>query len=133
VDIIVSDAEIARQTIVDVKEMYKKLGRLVDPSVENPIETAYNEVIRYTNTLQAPITLEEALKHVAFLKSDSVKQYLGGNNVNWSVDHNKRYRHIHDRFADGANVGQIKKGRNEQAVVIYKIKPLTIAKEATTQ
>ena len=121
------DAEVARQIMQDMQLMFVKLGKLVDPSVESPIETAYNEVIQYTNTLEAPITLEEALKHVASV-NNSVKQYLGGNNIDWSIDRNKRYRNIHDRFADDAVIGQIKTGRNGLAVTIDKLKPLTIVK-----
>jgi hypothetical protein len=52
------DADVARQLMQDMQLMFVKLGKLVDPSVENPLEIAYNEVIQYANALEAPITLE---------------------------------------------------------------------------
>jgi DNA replicative helicase MCM subunit Mcm2 (Cdc46/Mcm family) len=120
------DADIAREVMNDVQLMFVKLGRRVDPSVENPIDIACNEIIQYTNTLEAPITFLEALKHV-WATNNSVKQYIG-NGKSWSIGENKRLRHIHDRFSDGAVVGKVKTARGGLAITITNTNPLTIVK-----
>lgn len=120
------DAEIARQTTDDVDLMLRKIGKY-DPMAKNPVDIACTEVIKYTHMLEAPVTLEDAIKHVAF-NNEEVNRYLGGGNAKYSVRENRRYRHIHERFADGAILGQIKTGRDGHAVAIDRLKPLTIAK-----
>src|SRR5688500_7105909 len=124
------DAQIAAEVMQDVHLMFVKMGKRVDPAVEDPRVLTYNEIIQYTNTLAdgVSITFIEAAKHV-YAHNNSIKQYLGGkNSINWSIAENKRLRHVHDKFSDGAVVGKIKIGRGDLAVVITNTNPLTIAK-----
>ena len=121
------DAEIASEVMRDMQLMFVKMGKRIDPAVENPIDLTYHEIIQYANTLEAPITFLEAAKHVC-ANNNSIKQYLGGTGKAWSIGDNKRLRHVHDKFSDGALVGKIKIGRGELAVIITNINPLTISK-----
>ncbi len=121
------DPDIVKEVIQDVQLMFVNMGKMIDPSVEDPVSLTYNAIIQYANTLQAPITFIEAAKHV-WNVNNSIKQYLGSNNPKWSNSENKRLRHVHERFADGATVGTIKVGRGDLAVKIDRLHPLTIVK-----
>jgi DNA replicative helicase MCM subunit Mcm2 (Cdc46/Mcm family) len=119
------DAQIASEIMQDVRLMFVKMGKRVDPTVEDPRDLTYHEIIQYANTLEAPITFLEAAKHVC-AANNSIKQYLGGKI--WSIGDNKRLRHVHDKFSDSAVVGKIKTGRGGLAVTITNTNPLTITK-----
>jgi replicative DNA helicase Mcm len=121
------DAQIANEVMQDVHLMFVKMGRRVDPTVEDPRDVTYYEIIQYANTLEAPITFLEAAKHV-HANNNSIKQYLGRDKAKWSIGDNKRLRHVHDKFSDGAVVGKIKIGRAGLAVKITNTNPLTIVK-----
>jgi DNA replicative helicase MCM subunit Mcm2 (Cdc46/Mcm family) len=119
------DADIAREVMQDVHLMFVKMGKRVDPAVEDPRDLTYHEIIQYANTLDVPITFIEAARHVC-AHNNSIKQYLGGKSR--SIAENKRLRHVHDKFSDGAVVGKIKMGRGGLAVTITNTNPLTISK-----
>jgi DNA replicative helicase MCM subunit Mcm2 (Cdc46/Mcm family) len=121
------DAQIASEVMKDVHLMFVKMGRRVDPTVEDPRDVTYYEIIQFANTLEVPITFLEAAKHV-YANNNSIKQYLGGDKAKWSIGDNKRLRHVHDKFSDGAVAGKIKIGRGGLAVKITNTNPLTIVK-----
>lgn len=119
------DAEIANETMRYVQLMFVKMGMRVDPSVEDPRDLTYHEIIQYVNTLEASITFEEAEKQVC-ANNKSLKQYLGG--TVWSIGANKRLRSVHDRFTDAGGIGKVKVGRGGLAITIMGLSPLTLVK-----
>jgi replicative DNA helicase Mcm len=124
------DIEVVQEVMRDVQLMYVQLGKLVDPSVEDPRILAYNQIIQYVNTLSFPIEFTEALKHV-YEQNDLVKQYLGKPTAKeWYASDNKKVRAILDKFTDGGT-GQIKVASGGQAIAIHSLKPLTLVKAAS--
>jgi replicative DNA helicase Mcm len=118
--------EIVNEISVHVQLILVKMGRRVDPSVADPRDLAYNEIIQYTNTLESPVTFIEAAKHVSY-NNNSIKQYLGGSRIIWTTSGNKKLRAIHDRFTNGG-MDKPKVGRGGLAISITSINPLTLVK-----
>jgi DNA replicative helicase MCM subunit Mcm2 (Cdc46/Mcm family) len=121
------DAEIVNEVLQDIQLMFVKMGRMVDPIVEDPRFLAKSLIIQYANALQSPITVIEAIKHV-WATNNSVKQYLGANNPKWETDENKRLRNILELFSDGVYQDKVVVGGGVLAVKIVRLKPLTIVK-----
>jgi replicative DNA helicase Mcm len=122
-------AEIVNEVTTHMQLMLLKMGRRVDPSVADPRDLAFNEIIQYVNTLESQITFIEAAKHVCDT-NNSVKQYLGG--TVWAVNSNKKLRAVHDRFTNGGT-DKPKVGRGGLSVAITSINPLTLVKAEKQQ
>lgn len=121
------DTQITNEVTKDIGLMFVKMGKRIDPSVADPRDLTYNEVIQYVNTLEDPISFIEAVKHVCD-NNNSIKQYLLGRGGKlWAVNSNKKLRSIHDRFTDGG-MDKPKIGRGRLAVAIVGINPLTLVK-----
>jgi replicative DNA helicase Mcm len=125
------DPQIVNEITTHMQLMLVKMGRRIDPSVADPRDLAYNEIIQYVNTLEnnTHITFIEAAKHVCDT-NNSVKQYLGG--TVWAVNSNKKLRAVHDRFTNGGT-DKPKAGRGGLAVTITNLNPLTLLKAAKQQ
>lgn len=119
------DVEITNEVIASVGLMYIRLGRRLDTSVTDPRVLAYNEIIAYVNTLDFPVTLEVAIKHICD-NNNAIKQYVGG--YSWAIRENRKLRAIHDRFTDNSLTGTIKVGKGGLAVSIVQLSPLTLTK-----
>jgi MCM AAA-lid domain len=125
------DPQIVNEITTHMQLMLVKMGRRIDPSVADPRDLAYNEIIQYVNTLEnnTHITFREAAKHVCDT-DNSVKQYMGG--TVWAVNSNKKLRAVHDRFTNGGT-DKPKAGRGGLAVTITNLNPLTLLKAAKQQ
>jgi replicative DNA helicase Mcm len=119
--------EIVNEVTTYVQLMLVKMGRRVDPSVADPRDLAFNEIIQYVNTLDdnTHISFIEAAKHVCET-NNSVKQYLGGGTI-WAVNSNKKLRAVMDRFTNGGT-DKPKVGRNGLAIIVTNLHPLTFVK-----
>jgi replicative DNA helicase Mcm len=121
--------EIVNEVTTHVQLILVKMGRRIDPSVADPRDLAYNEIIQYVNTIDTQITFIEAAKHVCD-NNNSVKQYLGG--TIWAVNSNRKLRAVHDRFTNGGT-DKPKVGRGGLEVIITSINPLTFVKAERQQ
>jgi DNA replicative helicase MCM subunit Mcm2 (Cdc46/Mcm family) len=106
------DGIIATEVMESIQVLLLQYGR-IKQVIEDPRNAAEQEIVNIVRETSAQITFSEAVKMVCH-RNTQVKHYLGNRNL--TVDDNKRFRDLRERFLNN----------KDSRIIITQLKPLTL-------